>query len=134
MTFFCFKQKTAYEMLIVDWSSDVCSSDLRQGVDIGNAGTDRDRLRRFLDSLQFGDAARVDHRLRPLKVLGHPEADIGRTRRERCLRMGRVKFGQRSEAGRREEAPGTVAGLYCVAVLQRRKRLDRKSTRLNSSH
>src|SRR3546814_6134507 len=28
--FFCFfKQKTAYEMRISDWSSDVCSSDLR---------------------------------------------------------------------------------------------------------
>src|SRR3546814_11752825 len=27
-TFFFFKQKTAYEMLISDWSSDVCSSDL----------------------------------------------------------------------------------------------------------
>src|SRR3546814_7440161 len=26
--FFFFKQKTAYEMLISDWSSDVCSSDL----------------------------------------------------------------------------------------------------------
>src|SRR3546814_10916440 len=28
--FFCFKQKTAYEMRISDWSSDVCSSDLDQ--------------------------------------------------------------------------------------------------------
>src|SRR3546814_10472829 len=28
---FCFKQKTAYEMRISDWSSDVCSSDLRSG-------------------------------------------------------------------------------------------------------
>src|SRR3546814_8146118 len=28
--FFLFKQKTAYEMRISDWSSDVCSSDLRQ--------------------------------------------------------------------------------------------------------
>src|SRR3546814_2714962 len=28
--FFFFKQKTAYEMRIRDWSSDVCSSDLRQ--------------------------------------------------------------------------------------------------------
>src|SRR3546814_8487604 len=28
--FFC-KQKTAYEMLISDWSSDVCSSDLARG-------------------------------------------------------------------------------------------------------
>src|SRR3546814_16618901 len=27
-TFFFFKQKTAYEMRISDWSSDVCSSDL----------------------------------------------------------------------------------------------------------
>src|SRR3546814_8305286 len=28
--FFFFKQKTAYEMRISDWSSDVCSSDLEQ--------------------------------------------------------------------------------------------------------
>src|SRR3546814_8513075 len=28
--FLLFKQKTAYEMRISDWSSDVCSSDLRQ--------------------------------------------------------------------------------------------------------
>src|SRR3546814_4504920 len=28
LPFFCFKQKTAYEMRISDWSSDVCSSDL----------------------------------------------------------------------------------------------------------
>src|SRR3546814_10629006 len=27
----CFKQKTAYEMRISDWSSDVCSSDLTGG-------------------------------------------------------------------------------------------------------
>src|SRR3546814_4361393 len=27
-SFFCYKQKTAYEMRISDWSSDVCSSDL----------------------------------------------------------------------------------------------------------
>src|SRR3546814_12995991 len=29
-SFFFFKQKTAYEMRISDWSSDVCSSDLSQ--------------------------------------------------------------------------------------------------------
>src|SRR3546814_7488734 len=33
LRFFFFKQKTAYEMRISDWSSDVCSSDLT----IGNA-------------------------------------------------------------------------------------------------
>src|SRR3546814_16908356 len=30
MDFFFYKQKTAYEMRISDWSSDVCSSDLRR--------------------------------------------------------------------------------------------------------
>src|SRR3546814_8236834 len=31
MCIFFFKQKTAYEMRISDWSSDVCSSDLSEG-------------------------------------------------------------------------------------------------------
>src|SRR3546814_8401599 len=31
VVFFLFKQKTAYEMRISDWSSDVCSSDLLDG-------------------------------------------------------------------------------------------------------
>src|SRR3546814_1097863 len=33
--FFFFKQKTAYEMRISDWSSDVCSSDLLLGPRLG---------------------------------------------------------------------------------------------------
>src|SRR3546814_3803395 len=32
MSFFFFKQKTAYEMRISDWSSDVCSSDLGENL------------------------------------------------------------------------------------------------------
>src|SRR3546814_10612736 len=32
MWFFFFKQKTAYEMRISDWSSDVCSSDLLDAI------------------------------------------------------------------------------------------------------
>src|SRR3546814_6118373 len=47
--FFFFKQKTAYEMRISDWSSDVCSSDLhdawanRHARDEAGAGTDHRR-------------------------------------------------------------------------------------------
>src|SRR3546814_6694720 len=38
--FFFFKQKTAYEMRISDWSSDVCSSDLSSSImAISGAGT-----------------------------------------------------------------------------------------------
>src|SRR3546814_3583204 len=37
--FFVFKQKTAYEMRISDWSSDVCSSDLIIPFGFGTAAT-----------------------------------------------------------------------------------------------
>src|SRR3546814_18716132 len=37
LMFFFFKQKTAYEMRISDWSSDVCSSDLLALVWVGGA-------------------------------------------------------------------------------------------------
>src|SRR3546814_1577235 len=53
--FFFFKQKTAYEMRISDWSSDVCSSDL---VAIGTRG-------RF----------RLDGAERTVDIVGADEAD-----------------------------------------------------------
>src|SRR3546814_18079557 len=37
--FFFFKQKTAYEMRISDWSSDVCSSDLVWAIGTGRTAT-----------------------------------------------------------------------------------------------
>src|SRR3546814_18572012 len=40
--FFFFKQKTAYEMRISDWSSDVCSSDLRNLLQHGREQHHRD--------------------------------------------------------------------------------------------
>src|SRR3546814_262180 len=42
LVFFFFKQKTAYEMRISDWSSDVCSSDLLSR-DEGSLAPTRDR-------------------------------------------------------------------------------------------
>src|SRR3546814_1151807 len=79
---FFFKQKTAYEMRISDWSSDVCSSDLigsasrkRMGekqhrVDARHFGIDRDRLGALLRDLdqrepavpRAGEAHRLDMR------------------------------------------------------------------------
>src|SRR3546814_10879138 len=44
--FFFFKQKTAYEMRISDWSSDVCSSDLVGLLARDHLVTDREALRR----------------------------------------------------------------------------------------
>src|SRR3546814_4677295 len=47
--FFFFKQKTAYEMRISDWSSDVCSSDLQSSA--SDIWSDHQRLIDFLELL-----------------------------------------------------------------------------------
>src|SRR3546814_8770701 len=72
---FFFKQKTAYEMRISDWSSDVCSSDLARGA------AER-RLRVIGDSFQVGAAA-DEHDLTPdradeMQILERPADQIGR--------------------------------------------------------
>src|SRR3546814_2907109 len=69
---FFFKQKTAYEMRISDWSSDVCSSDLAVGVEqlaVRQAARVRNVARREAGAriaLFAGEAcrrARIDHLL-----------------------------------------------------------------------
>src|SRR3546814_10210385 len=45
LLFFFFKQKTAYEMRISDWSSDVCSSDLILHPPAGRSGFYPDKRR-----------------------------------------------------------------------------------------
>src|SRR3546814_9660042 len=64
--FFFFKQKTAYEMRISDWSSDVCSSDLRflerrhqLGTHLGRP-TVEGGLRRRAERLEFFGRRLVD--------------------------------------------------------------------------
>src|SRR3546814_20711959 len=69
MFFFFFKQKTAYEWRISDWSSDVCSSDLlervlidRPGIVVGKvAAIARDKIPVDLVELA-GEGRRVDRR------------------------------------------------------------------------
>src|SRR3546814_7635528 len=91
--FFFFKQKTAYEMRISDWSSDVCSSDLRE------AGA----LHRFrAEVIERFDAefprAIVEHEQVPLLDVGGDEEvqrrgliDIGRAVGE----IGRAAWRER---------------------------------------
>src|SRR3546814_18387354 len=57
---FFFKQKTAYEMRISDWSSDVCSSDLRRHQS-SRSGADLARVARVLDTVAL--AARPRRRV-----------------------------------------------------------------------
>src|SRR3546814_5763086 len=57
MFFFFFKQKTAYEMRISDWSSDVCSSDLPLGsfLFLGPTGVGKTELTKALARFLFDD-------------------------------------------------------------------------------
>src|SRR3546814_5467760 len=56
---FFFKQKTAYEMRISDWSSGVCSSDLKDGADRNRSGL---RVHLALHVLDAAEVARSEER------------------------------------------------------------------------
>src|SRR3546814_1061048 len=71
MCFFFFKQKTAYEMRISDWSSDVCSSDLlpvdldQQALPAGHSVIGEAIAALFEELLGRGRHHRVDRHVTP---------------------------------------------------------------------
>src|SRR3546814_5018938 len=106
MRFFFFKQKTAYEMRISDWSSDVCSSDLDERTPV-RAGHQAGR----------GDRPH----LRPAGAVLRPVAGV-------------LLDGARW-AGAAAFCPAAPALLHALGWHDRAGAgQDRKSTRLNSSH
>src|SRR3546814_10663474 len=110
--FFFFKQKTAYEMRISDWSSDVCSSDLQVEL---LAAPDRGGGEVFVHAgLEF-DVIGFE------EFAGFPELLV-----EQAERRATVTG---------DEAGGVQAGGEIALSLQHRQAHQaRKSTRLNSSH
>src|SRR3546814_17068915 len=94
--FFFFKQKTAYEMRISDWSSDVCSSDLLFGT-LSWLRTGGRLSRRRFGAAEAGGArgaaARTQDRLHEPNDLGgvqRPPADLGI-----CLRPDGLRHPRR---------------------------------------
>src|SRR3546814_3380207 len=75
---FFFKQKTAYEMRISDWSSDVCSSDLT-ALQQRSAKTGQVQLRMHILGITAGLALGLDRAVRDLELIfdrgGHRLAD-----------------------------------------------------------
>src|SRR3546814_2360802 len=120
--FFFFKQKTAYEMRISDWSSDVCSSDLLAGFDgdvlilYGDVPlVTTATMRRMLDRLHEADSPAA-------VVLGFRPADP--------LAYGRVIAGPDGIIEKMVEFKDATDAERAVDLCNS----DRKSTRLNSSH
>src|SRR3546814_2637842 len=114
MVIFFFKQKTAYEMRISDWSSDVCSSDLLAVAHFDIIGR---------KPLAFGGFVRlVRHH-----ALGEQPGE----------RLGHVQHADMAKRARPEAGVEQVQDrMFDAADILRDRQplLDRKSTRLNSSH
>src|SRR3546814_2699343 len=136
--FFFFKQKTAYEVRISDWSSDVCSSDLMF-----------DRRKVAMTGLGFASAAGIG--LTAIAVLGLTTPwtlllfcsligagvalyspawqssiieQVHIDRLPAAVALGAVSYNIARSFG------PAIGGLVVVAIGAK----DRKSTRLNSSH
>src|SRR3546814_9358247 len=138
MFFFFFKQKTAYEMRISDWSSDVCSSDLGDAVQmIHELNQTRDRglyqevgkLTRELHS------AIVNFQIDP----NMPQAEEVSQITDATERLGYVVKLTEAAANRTldlvESATPQVSGLSDEdQALSTAWGRARKSTRLNSTH
>src|SRR3546814_8959275 len=137
---FFFKQKTAYELRISDWSSDVCSSDLRRSgwcaCDTSDRWSPASSARRTSEAIANGEHRHPRREDRPAQP---PATGKGRHRQaaqpiERAaVSRDRVaedpaEIGREHHAESRKPA-GTVKTGRQAAHIR-----DRKSTRLNSSH
>src|SRR3546814_2607784 len=127
--FFFFKQKTAYEMRISDWSSDVCSSDLPRprigGDEIGELFCRAHPRRHPVTDI------------RPVEPREHQP--FGRNAELEQNILARVLVGgcrQREPRHRRKsvEQRPEQAVVRAKIMPPFGHAIDRKSTRLNSSH
>src|SRR3546814_9429044 len=114
--FFFFKQKTAYEMRISDWSSDgalpISGLDERLQVDIESGRATNQRADAFVEQ----------HHQRPLAAAG---------RRMHELRVERRLAGT---CGAGDQRAGAALDAATEQGIEFGDAADRKSTRLNSSH
>src|SRR3546814_5169944 len=130
MMFFFFKQKTAYEMRISDWSSDVCSSDLTK----------------MTQEDAFEAAEGLKLKFGPPTFMDKTRVTIVRPRRDQSLVYNRPVWDSADGTQQMKVNPAQYTAsraqfTYAAVVLFDKRmnevwfaRRDRKSTRLNSSH
>src|SRR3546814_3471672 len=139
--FFFFKQKTAYEMRISDWSSDVCSSDLFEiAVAARHVHYRRDGFdgqRRAAEIRVQDDAAGVDRAAQgalpaPRQTLRREHDELRRIghRRERADADLRAHDVERSEE-HTSELQSLMRISYAVLCLKKKKRRQSNDNKHN---
>src|SRR3546814_8425237 len=141
--FFFFKQKTAYEMRISDWSSDVCSSDLafaedirdRYGVAVDAAihaphdyGDDRNHHAHVMTTTRMVDADGLGAKTRQLDVRSSASIEVEEIRASwaaqvnDALELAQVaeRVDHRSYARQGVEMEPTVKMGHASAAIERR--------------
>src|SRR3546814_4910773 len=83
MCFFFFKQKTAYEMRISDWSSDVCSSDLCRIARLADARLGIAGIPQRARETGFDPGQRVDSGVQSVLALDHEYSPFVRSEERR---------------------------------------------------
>src|SRR3546814_11245579 len=91
---FFFKQKTAYEMRISDWSSDVCSSDLLRNPDAREWRQCLPRERRNIPRARRQSSHQVPNRCRPAPFRHATMSEKKRERRGRRRRSEERREGK----------------------------------------
>src|SRR3546814_2624539 len=125
LLFFFFKQKTAYEMRISDWSSDVCSSDLERT----KAPEERHPSILAAPSM-FAVATIVGETLRNIVMRHSDEGPAA----ESLFRASLIVGGQIKGAEPRLFLIYPEGNFIEAGEDNPFFQIDRKSTRLNSSH
>src|SRR3546814_1517898 len=98
MVIFFFKQKTAYEMRISDWSSDVCSSDLAWALPAGSLRSLKAKNRKVAP---LPRSARQRTPPKRLSTQPRPQAERGL-----CATLSPIAAVLRSDCGRPQSSRG----------------------------
>src|SRR3546814_8047955 len=105
LLFFFFKQKTAYEMRISDWSSDVCSSDLLRAAFRCLTLSSRNPRRVMRAVLGARDCAAPGHRTGNAEKIKN---QIARVKDHTAVSPIRLMFGSREGCRRGRHFSGAV--------------------------
>src|SRR3546814_3740285 len=137
---FFFKQKTAYEMRISDWSSDVCSSDLiRPAINVGLSVSRVGSAAQIKAMKQVAGSIKLElAQYREMAAFAQFGSDLDASTQRLLNRGARLtellKQAQYQPLPVEEQVVSIYSGVKGYLATVPVNALDRKSTRLNSSH